>query len=515
MADLMSVGIEVEEVQEPRARRHPATLGPPPAAVVVGAIALGVVLRLLILRSSMGALDSDEAVVGLMARRFELGHFRAFFWGEPYGGTLETTMAAALFKVFGATPTVLKSVPMLLNAASALLVWRIGRRVTTRGAAVVAGMLVWLWPANYLWWSTKARGFYEASLLLGLGVVLVALRLGQGADVGRWHQWMLLGLLGGLGWWQSPLLAYSLVPASAWLVSRRRWATWRAVWAVPAFALGALPWVVASVKDGLASLHPPPSPVAGSYIDHLWVLAHQGMPMTLGLKIVYSSRWIGAAPWATVLYWVALALVAYACVMRWPGGRLVVALLVAFPFLHALLSLSGSVAEGRYTLLALPWLALAMAHGATRRATAALLVAVCVTVTLVGLRDMRDRTTPFFSARRIPASFAPLERALAERGVTRAWSNYWVAYRITFETHEHVIAAPTTSDRYPRFAAEVSAASPPAAHVFLAHTVAESDFHAGLTARGIRFERWPVGRVWVVYLPRRKVAPTAIAGSYP
>src|SRR3712207_7162559 len=39
---------------------------------------------------SRGQLDSDEAVVGLMARRFLDGDFEAFYWGQHYAGTQET-----------------------------------------------------------------------------------------------------------------------------------------------------------------------------------------------------------------------------------------------------------------------------------------------------------------------------------------------------------------------------------------------------------------------------------------
>lgn len=485
-----------------------------PVVVVATAVVVGTVVRVVLMRSPTGTLDSDEAVVGLMARQFDLGHFRAFFWGQAYGGTIEAGIAAVAFKVFGATTTVLKSVPLLLFGGAAVLVWRIGRRVMAPGPALVAALLVWLWPANYLWWSIKARGFYEATLCLGLGVVLVALRIGQG-DGARWRDWVVLGLLAGLGWWQSPQIAYTLVPAASWLLWRLRAQAWRAVAAVAAFAVGSLPWWWANLGDGFASLTAPPSSVKGGYLSHLSVLAREGVPMTLGLKVIYSSRWVSPAVVTGALCALAVAVAIAGYVKGWPGGRLIVVLALAFPFLHAFLPLAGTVAEGRYTLFALPLVALALAHAADRRLPAAALAAACLLATGLGLRDLRGQTTPFFSNRRVPTSLASLERALEAHGTTRVWSGYWVAYRLTFETGERVISAPIVNDRYQPLAAAVSFAARPAAHVYLAGTKDDTAFEAGLRARHIPYRAYEVGNQWTVYTPARRVDATAIPHSFP
>lgn len=480
--------------------------------VAVG-IGIGIALRLVVLRSRLGTVDSDEAVVGLMARHIAHGGFRAFYWGQPYGGTVEAVLAAVLFKVLGPSTTALKLVPLGLEALAAFLVWRVGRRLIDPGPAAVAALLIWVWPANYLWWSTKERGFYEACLCLGLGAALSALCIVDNGST-RWRDWVVLGLLAGLGWWESPQVVYVLAPTAAWLVWRVRGRAWRAVAAVPAFALGAMPWLWSNLGNGFSSLDPPPSPVKGSYVGHLSVLLHLGLPMTLGLRVAYTSRWVGPRPVGIALYLVALAVVGAALVRRWPDGRLAVLVVLSFPFLHSLLTLAGTVAEGRYTLFVLPWLALALAHRADRRITAALLGAVAVVVTIAGLVDMRDLTSPFAPDRRVPRSLAALERGLAAHGVTRAWANYWVAYRLTFQTGERVIAAPTTSDRYPPYTRLVST-TPGAAHVFVSRTASEAGFRHGLDERRIPYDRWEAGVDWVIYVPHIAVGPLELAGSFP
>ena len=492
-----------------------APIGPLPGTVVVAGVAFGLALRVAILHSTVGALDSDEAIVGLMARQFASGHYNAFYWGQAYGGTIEVALAAIGFKLFGASAVVLKTVPMLLSAVAAILVWRVGRRVTGPGPAALAGLLVWIWPANYLWWSIKARGFYEATLCLGLAVLLISLRIGQHARRLPWLDWVGLGLVAGLGWWQSPQIAYFLLPAAVWLLWTVRAAAWRAIVAIPPAAIGAAPWLVANLASNFASLSPPPSPVKGGYLDHLSVLVREGLPMTFGLKVIYTSRWVPPVDAMAAAYVVIVAVVVAGCAKRWPGGWLVVAMLAAFPFLHALLSLASTVAEGRYTLFVLPALALALAHRADRRLSAVVLTGSCVAITVAGALALHGNTSPYFSGRRVPASFTSLERALEAHGTTAVWSNYWVAYRLTFETDGRVLAAPVTNGRDPALTSLVRAAIPAAGHVFLTGTREDMAFRRGLIARHIHFASYTVADEWTVYLPTTPVGPTAIARAEP
>src|SRR4051812_46214746 len=163
--------------------------------LAVGASVLaGVVLRVVVLLGHWGTVDSDEAVVGLMARGFRDGDWRAFYWGQHYAGTQETALVALL----GASTAALKLVPVLLSAVAAVLTWRIGRRLVDERLAQAAGLLCWVGPGAYVWWSTKERVFYWVALVLGLVLVLAALRIAAG---GRYVDGAVLGLAAGLGFW--------------------------------------------------------------------------------------------------------------------------------------------------------------------------------------------------------------------------------------------------------------------------------------------------------------------------
>ena len=95
-------------------------------AIAVAGALLGLGLRVWILRSHLGAVDSDEAVVGLLAKGILHGRLPVFFPGQGYGGTQEEFIAAPLIALFGLSATTIRAAPIALWAASAVLVWRIG-----------------------------------------------------------------------------------------------------------------------------------------------------------------------------------------------------------------------------------------------------------------------------------------------------------------------------------------------------------------------------------------------------
>ena len=116
----------------------------------VGAAA-GVGFRIWALLLPQGALDADEAVVGLLTRSILHGTLPVFFPGQGYGGTQESFLAAPLVAVFGLTAAAIRAAVVALWAASAILVWRIGLRVLDERRAVVAAVLFWVWPAYFDW----------------------------------------------------------------------------------------------------------------------------------------------------------------------------------------------------------------------------------------------------------------------------------------------------------------------------------------------------------------------------
>lgn len=463
----------VGRLTESTVRMRPAErVTRPEAALLVAAALAGIALRFWVMHLPLRVLDSDEAVVGLMARHLVHGReFPVMYWGQGYGGTIEPMVSAALFAVFGSSVLALKATSLILSAVATLLLVPVGTRLVGARAARLGAAAFWVSTANYIVWSTKARGFYWALMILGLLVVLVATRLADHPE--RRRDWVALGLLAGLGWWTNPQIVYFLVPTILWLVWRLRGDALRGVVAVPAFLVGATPWLVWNLQHGWLSLKPASQPVPFSPPKNLWRFFVEGVPVSIGF--VSTRGWV--FPALKGLY---IAVMVAAVVGAVRSGRrylYVLAVLATYPFLFAMFPQSWAVGEGRYILFFAPFLWLLIATAARRLPIAAAGLGAVVALTVYGMTVLDATVVQLAPDVPIPERTAPLIRDLERHHDTRVWANYWVAYRISFESGERIIATPLPGEqtRYQPFAEQVSA-SPQPTRVFVLGSFTETDF---------------------------------------
>lgn len=485
--------------------------------LAVGAgIVLGAGLRIYVLSHHSGGFDSDEAVTGLMARHVlsdPLDH-QAFYWGTNYGGTLAAIVAAVPFALLGSSVLALKLTEVVWHAVAALLVWRIGRRLIDERAGIVAGVIVWIWPALSVQWSTKARGFYGTIEVLGLVLLLYALRLADRPDSRA--DWLVLGGAAGLGWWTNPQIVYLAVPAAVWLFARNRRAlsvafrarTW--LWALPAAFAGALPWLYWNALHHWSSLggdtSNPGINKAEGFVGHFERIWREGLPVALGLKVPYEYDWITTpGVIAKGLFLGTLAVIAVGLLVRRRGALLLGTALLIYPVLHALGPVAGVTSEGRYFFCYIPLLALALAAVARTRLAIGVLFPLLLASTLTGLWNIPPGNAGSVSGRLIPESLGPLISTLRAEDVNAVFANYWIAARLTFESRERVIASAVEGERYAPYG-EFVRRSPASGWVFLEDTLAEMKFLAALDRLGIEHRLWRTGG-FSVYVPAAPVHP--------
>jgi MFS family permease len=493
------------------AERTRLRVGVMPLLVAV-MIAAGVALRVFFLASSLGSLDSDEAVWGLMAQHTLHGHLAVFYWGQHYGGTQETFLTALGFAVFGSSTLALKIVPTVLWAVAAVLVWRVGLRTLGGRAAAFAAGLFWVWPTFSVFKSTRAHGFYGVGLVLGLATLLLALRLRERDSR---VDYALLGLVLGLGWWATPQFAILALPALLWLVWRRPRAL-RYAWLVALTSvIGALPWLVDNLQHGWASLHFVRDET--SNVGHLHNLAVATLPTGLGFRLPYSLAWLPDVWVGGVAYVALLAGFGWLLVCR--RDRLEPLLLAGliFPLLYVSSPYTWLNTEPRYLTLMMPVFALLLAAAATSPARAAAVFAVALAFSVAGAIEMQRHNLAAAHADGgvVPVSVQPVLRILRAHHVDRVYASYWVAYRITFESKERIISAKTGQDhyevrhgelvpidaeqgRYPAYNRIVQR-SRGAADVFVDGGSVEPRLREDFLALGYR--RIVTGG-WIVYLPR-------------
>jgi 4-amino-4-deoxy-L-arabinose transferase-like glycosyltransferase len=418
-------------------------------AIAVFLALAGTALRVRVLSSPrLGALDSDEAVAGLMARHALHGEFSVFFWLQAYGGTQQVLADAAVFALFGAGRLALELVSVVLYAAAAVLVWRVGRRTVGEPAARLAAGLFWTSPAFFVWWSTKAYG-YGFSLLCATAALLLVLRLS--ASRSRTDA-ALLGLVLGLGWWATPMVAVVAVPALAWLVLRARGALRPLVYAVPAFLLCASPWLAWNVRyDWLSLRLQPAAGATGTFLGRLRDLFAIVLPTWLGVRAPLTLEWIAGRAVGALVVAVALGAFLVLRARRTRELELLVLIAALFPFFYALSPFAGYVKDPRYLVVVSPVLALLLARLLARWTVVAVAGAVLVVASsAVGL----DREDAGYRAARgadvpiVADDFGPLVSFLEAHDADRVLANYWIAYRLTFESGEDVIASSTGFVRY-------------------------------------------------------------------
>lgn len=493
--------------------------------LVLGLLLFGVGVRIWVLLSPLGALDSDEGTVGLMARRMP-SDLPAFFWGQSYGGTQEAILASVLFWVLGPTVHALKLVPVLLSGASSWLVWRVGRRSVGEPAAALGAALFWATPAAFVWWSTKERGHYWATLVLGLAVLLFLLRLeGSGDDgwrrgVPRWvPDVAALGFVAGLGWWASAHIVFFVVPGCLWLVWRDRRYLARLWLAAPTAALGALPWIAGVANRGVTGFEVRPQPQTNSYAHHLEGFFTEGLPRALGLLPPFAEFWIPAVV-GPVLYASALGAFLWALWRRPPGTTLLLLVAASYPFLYSVSPMVWWLEDARYLLFLGPALSLLLARAATAspgRTHAPLgLSVVAAALTVAGLVvPLAAGIAPTAPDVTVPDDVAPLVSTLEDVDRTAVFANYWVANRLAFESRERIAATPPGGVRLNEDAERIVRAAPRPAYVFVRGSKTSVRFEIALARAGVLHRRVETpDRGFVVYLPERRVLPEDLPGVW-
>lgn len=490
--------------------------------VLSALVGFGLIARLWILAGPMGALDSDEAVIGLMARHLLHGQFSIFFWGQHYGGSQEAIAAAAVFAIFRPSVYALKAVPITFSAVAAALTWRIGRSAFGARAGRFAGALFWVWPAAFVWWSTKT-GPYWASLSLGLVVLLLLCRLDRRAREGiqmssgrELTEIALLGFATGLAWWANPQTLYIMVPAYLWFCPQllRRWRH------LPVIGLtavvGAAPWIRYNLVHHWVSFTFPPQPaLAGGYLSRLRAFFQVALPMALGLRIPYTRAWvlgsIGIGAFVLLLALFVGWVIRCASTGRSSRVPLLFAFLAAvYPFLFAISPFSWYVAHPRYLLFLAPTLAVLLGYTLSLHRTWILGMAAAVALSVVGLAVMNSShlTQPGGPDVLVPTNLAPLRQMLTRYDVHDAFADYWLAYRTTFETREHVLVSPVYVVRDPALDQQVRQSARPA-YIFISASSTLPVFEAACSRLHVSLVVHKNGPFTLV-LPQRKVLPEQV-----
>lgn len=524
-------------------------------------LALGVAAGFKVFLSISGSapFNADEAVVALMARHILQGERPIFFYGQSYMGSLDAFLVAAGFALFGQQVWVIRLVQGVLYLGTLLTTAWLGKEVfRSWKVGITAAWLLAIPVVNLSLYTTASLGGYGEALLYGNAILLLAIKIAglMEKDGTPPHSlWLLWGFLSGAGLWIFGLtLVYSL-PAGlyllfsiySWLASRSGLSTFRRLKAflVPILLiaagvlLGALPWLLYGFEQGFGRLVGElggeaiagkeainPLVKAGGRLFSFLVL---GMTVLIGLRPPWAIHWLAVPllPFALV-FW--MAVLGY---MIWKfrfGSDLsrpallagvIGALLCGFLFTPF-----GGDPSGRYFLpIAIP-LALFAASGLRSLSIKFGKIAWIFPAILLAFQLWGNLEAIQLSPARLTTQFYPVTQIdhrrdeeliefLRLHGVTRGYTNYWVAYPLAFLSHEELIFTPRLpyhtdfryterDDRFPLYREAVEVA-PDLAYITTHHPALDARLQEEFDRLGIAWEEAQIGDYQIFYRLSRKV----------
>lgn len=538
---------------------------------LLGALGLAAGLKVALLYAGVFPFNSDEAVVGLMARHILLlGERPLFFYGQAYLGSLDAWLTAGAFALFGQSVLVLRGVQAALYLGTILTTYGLALKLySNRWIANAAALGLAVPTVLVSLYTTVTLGGYGETLLMGNLLLLLVLSRTRGllhSAPPSLFSAFLPGLLSGLGFWTFPLIGVYLLPIVAYLLWARRWRWPHWILFIMGLGVGMAPWGWHTLTRGAATLSElGGSAIAGASAPNplVAVFTHLINFLILGWTVTFGLR----PPWGTQilalpLAW--LAVVVYAgligFVVRWIVGA-VRAKRESSPLSRSALSRSGfgrrasrrggegralllgvcltliaafiltpfgADPSGRYFLpLAVP-LALFLAEGlnalrAQSRWLANGLMLGVVTFNLWGTVQSAVRvppgfTTQFDAVAQVDQRAMPeLIAFLREHGETRGYTNYWVSFPLAFLSDEELIyeaRLPYHLDfrytlRDSRYLPYTQAVQRGArvAYITTRHPPLDKRLRENLEALGVTFSEKQIGDFHVFYALSRVVTP--------
>ena len=430
--------------------------------MIAALLAVGVVLRVVVLASSLGAFNADEASAGLHSIGvLRDGRIPVVIDGQYYTAVIDAILFSPVVSLAGGSVAVLKWLFAGMWAAAAATTFGATRRVLDRRSAALACAFVWLAPGALLVLSTVAYMGYALALCVTAGTVW-ATTVAADQDIPTTRQSAVVGFLAGLGFYIHPMFIAVLLPMVAVVAVRHR-RDWRRWWlpAVGAAVAANGPFIAWNAINGWPSLtaqvYPP-----GSYADRLTGFISGLLPRGLGLRTL-DGRWVFGKPISVLVYAAIVGGVVAGCVVllrahRRPSRWIVPAGLIGCLPIMALLPPLIFVDDGRYAVIPFSLIAIALAAAATRFTSSWNLRRTVAALACVAVLWVSVTTIPFLV--RQHAFDATDSNAWQDRVITRLdeldikllAGYYWFVLPIEYRTDRRVRTAIAGNPYVIRFA---------------------------------------------------------------
>ena len=488
--------------------------------LIVGALVFlaGVIIRWLLFDTPAAVINADEAYTRIETYEILRGQFPIVLGGTVYTLPVEAYLYTPFTYLFnGANVVPLKLLSTLSWVGTAVTLFFVGRRLVGERAGLIAASLCWITPGALMVLSITAYPAYASGMfVVSLGFLTATVVLDRSEPSRRLL--VTYGVLAGFAFWLHPMFLTVMVPMTVvvlWTV-RRRLDAWISV--IGGGIVGCLPLLLWNATNGWPSLESPVE-VPGTYTDRLRTFAVDLLPRAFGLRDS-GLNWYDSF-WGPVLYVALLATIAFGLwtIARRSGarGRVVLfAVLALVFFLMAFLQNLIYANDGRYAMISLPFVLIALAAGIDRLAGWRPPWRVIGVLTLVAaiwiVGFVRPNQRPFLDARGVDpnAQLDEIVDVLDERGINRVYGSYWAVLPVDFAGDNRIVSGvfPFWPIRFPD-RQRIVGATPPE-QVAVIYMRVDEDL-AYLLMPVENYERLEIGDR-VVYLPRADASAAAPTG---
>jgi 4-amino-4-deoxy-L-arabinose transferase-like glycosyltransferase len=187
---------------------------------ITSLIILLIVERVIMLHYDIFPFNSDEAIVGLMAKHILNGERPLFFYGQAYMGSLDAYLVAITYKIFGMQIWGIRLVQILLYSFTLIFFYMfVIIAFDDDHIAFYSTLLLVIAPINIVLYTTVSLGGYGEAFLLGISALLISIiKIKQFQNNKRvrkkdYIHIFILGLICGLGLWVNAISLIFSIPA--------------------------------------------------------------------------------------------------------------------------------------------------------------------------------------------------------------------------------------------------------------------------------------------------------------
>ncbi|MCI5064242.1 hypothetical protein MRY87_00805 [bacterium] len=511
-------------------------------------IFLGLLLRLDFLIASDFVIDSDEAIVGLMAKHIVDGEpIPVFYYGQHYMGSLEPLLLSVLFLCFGEEPALIKVVPLFFSLLFIGISFLIGRELGGRRVGISSALLTAVAPSTLLVWSAKARGgFIEIVVLMAYALYLTLTLFPSPhrqraviSSIDFWRKVALIGLLLGFGWWVNNQVVYVYPVIGGMILFRvirdsdeqkslMPTLFFTALIGVFFALLGSLPFWIYNLQYDFASLAQIFRDGHADVGAHLAGFFRDAFPILLGAKRYWQTA--PAFPYSVELSYLLISLISVFALVGGMRGKNAA---------HALVALFGVGITATTVFVMSPYGYLSQAPryllplyivifpvmaggiGMLRRWSKPLSSGVLICFLGIHLFSAYGNGRaipgePFVSeGERVSRDHGPLLTTLRELQISHVQTNYWIGYRLAYESDEAItfsLFQEPNQIRIPRYEERVHPDD--RSHLpFVLVPSQERLVARALTLLGYSYERRAVGGYVVLYHLEAEVPNPVVLSS--